>query len=153
MSTLNAHLKELISELSAELPEVSEKRMFGSDAFFAHETIFCIVWDGRVVLKFRDEAKFAQARALEGADNFDPMQRGDTMTSWTVMPELLVDSPDELRPWVEFAHRDAMTAPPKKKAVKKSSLAKKSSTAKKSSLAKKSSPAKKSSAAKSSAAK
>ncbi|PZR11945.1 MAG: hypothetical protein DI536_16600 [Archangium gephyra] len=115
MSTLNAHLKDLIAELSAELPEVSEKRMFGSDAFFANEIIYCIVWDGRVVLKFRDETKFAQARALEGAANFDPMQRGDTMTSWAVMPEDLVDSPDELRPWVEFAHRDAMTAPKKKK--------------------------------------
>ena len=36
MSTLNAHLKELVAELSAELPEVTERRMFGSDAFFAN---------------------------------------------------------------------------------------------------------------------
>lgn len=125
MSTLNAHLKELVAELSAELPEVSDRRMFGSEAFFANGTIFCIVWDGRLVLKFRDEVTFAKARALEGSDNFDPMQRGDTMTKWVVMPELLVDDVDELRPWIELAHRDAMAAPPKKSSAAKSSAAKK----------------------------
>ena len=35
MSTLDAHLKALVEELSAELPEVTQRRMFGSDAFFA----------------------------------------------------------------------------------------------------------------------
>lgn len=119
MSTLDAHLKELVSELSAELPEVTVKRMFGSDAFFANGTIYCLVWDGRLVLKFRDEARFTEARALDGADDFDPMHRGKTATNWVAMPESLADDIDALRPWLEAAHRDAMRAPPKKVAKKK----------------------------------
>ena len=58
MSTLNAHLKELVGELSAELPEVTERRMFGSDAFFANANIYSIVWDGRILLRFPVEARF-----------------------------------------------------------------------------------------------
>lgn len=123
MSTLNAFLKGLIAELSADLPEVTEKRMFGSDAFFANDIIYCLVWDGRVVLKFRDAERFEKARALEGADIFDPMGRGSTMTTWVVMPELLADDVDGLRPWVEVAHRDAMSAPPKKAKKKKTTKA------------------------------
>lgn len=114
MSSLGAHLKDLVGELSAELPEVTERRMFGSDAFFANGTIYCIVWDGRLVLKFRDEARFKSAVALEGSDIFDPMHTGKTMTRWVVMPETLVDDVEGLAPWVEAAHRDAMMEPPKK---------------------------------------
>ena len=32
MSSLDAHLKALLADLTAELPEVTEKRMFGADA-------------------------------------------------------------------------------------------------------------------------
>ena len=115
MSTLNAHLKGLVAELSAELPEVTERRMFGSDAFFANANIYSLVWDGRILLRFPVEARFAAAYALEGAGDFDPMGAGKTMRGWVAMPEEMNDDVDELRPWLEEAHRMAMSQPPSKK--------------------------------------
>lgn len=119
MSSFNAHLKELLAELSAELPEVSERRMFGAEAFFANDSIYAMVWDGRVLLKFPDEPQFEKARSLEDSGLFDPMGSGKTMGRWVAMPEGMIDAPEVLRPWVEEAHREAMRQPPKKKPVKK----------------------------------
>lgn len=119
MSTLNAYLKGLVAELSAEFPEVTERRMFGSDAFFANTNIYCLVWDGRILLRFPTEARFVAARALEGAGRFDPMGTGKTMGKWVMMPETVNDDADALIPWLEEAHREAMREPPKKKKKKK----------------------------------
>jgi TfoX/Sxy family transcriptional regulator of competence genes len=113
MSTLNAHLKSLVEELSAELPEVTQRRMFGSDAFFANTNIYSLIWDGRVLLKFSVEARFLAAEALEGSGRFDPMGTGKTMRGWVAMPEEMSDDVDALRPWLEEAHRMAMSQPPK----------------------------------------
>ncbi len=118
MSTLNAHLKTLVAELSAKLPEVTQRRMFGSDAFFANANIYSIVWDGRILLRFPVEARFRAAEALEGSGMFDPMGTGKTMKGWVAMPEEMNDDVDELRPWLEEAHRLAMSQPPKKKKKK-----------------------------------
>ena len=115
MSTLNAHLKELVAELSAELPEVTERRMFGSDAFFANSNIYSIVWDGRILLRFPVEARFLAAEALEGSGMFDPMGTGKTMRGWVAMPETMNDDVEALQPWLEEAHRMAMSQPVKKK--------------------------------------
>ena len=119
MSTLNAHLKALVADLSAELPEVTERRMFGSDAFFANTNIYALVWDGRILLRFSLEPRFLAARALEGSDIFDPMGTGKTMGKWVVMPESMNDDVDALRPWLEEAHQLAMREPPKKKKAKR----------------------------------
>lgn len=119
MSTLNAHLKELVAELSAELPEVTERRMFGSDAFFANANIYSLVWDGRILLRFPAEPRFLAARALEGSGIFDPMGTGKTMGKWVMMPETMNDDLDALRPWVEEAHRLAMREPPRKPKARK----------------------------------
>lgn len=124
MSTLASFLKEVVAELSAELPEVTERRMFGSDAFFANSTIYSLVWDGRICLRFPDPARFEKARALEGSDIFDPMGVGKTMRGWVVMPEAMSDDVEALRPWVEEAHREAMMEPPKKKPAPKVKKAK-----------------------------
>ncbi len=115
MSSLDAHLKELVAELSSQLPEVTTRRMFGSDAFFANGTIYAIIWDGRVLLRFPDEARFRAAVALEGSGIFDPMNTGKTMGKWVAMPEEWADDVEALVPWLEEAHREAMREPPKKK--------------------------------------
>lgn len=113
MSSLNAHLKDLVGELSADLPEVSERRMFGSDAFFANRIIYALVWDGRVCLKFPDPAAYEKASALEGSEPFDPSGRGHSMGKWVVLPEGVADDVEALRPLVEVAHRLALSQPPK----------------------------------------
>ncbi|MBL8910310.1 MAG: TfoX/Sxy family protein [Archangium sp.] len=135
--SLNAHLKSLLQDLSAELPEVTERFMFGSDAFFANTNIYALVWDGRVVLRFPNQEKFVTARDLEDAAIFDPMGSGKTRRSptaspqgalrkWVCMPESMADDVEALRPWVEEAHREAMMEPPRKK---KSASKKKTTTA------------------------
>lgn len=124
MSSLNAHLKALVGELSAELPEVTERRMFGSDAFFANANIYSMVWDGRILLRFPVEARFKAAEALDGAGMFDPMGTGKTMRGWVAMPETMNDDLEALQPWLEEAHRLAMSQPPKKKKKPKRGAAK-----------------------------
>lgn len=121
MSSLDAHLLSLLVDLTAELPEVTGRRMFGSDALFANGTIFAIVWDGRVTLRFPAEDRFLAAMALPGAGRFDPMGSGKTMGRWVCLPETFHDDVDALAPWVEEAHRLAMSEPPKrpKRAPKK----------------------------------
>lgn len=113
MSSLDAHLLSLLVDLTAELPEVTGRRMFGSDALFANGTIFAIVWDGRVTLRFPAEDHFAAAMALPGAGLFDPMGTGKTMGRWVCLPEAFHDDVEALAPWVEVAHRLAMSEPPK----------------------------------------
>ncbi len=122
MSTLDAHLKSLVEELSAELPEVTQRRMFGSDAFFANTTIYSLIWDGRILLRFPVEERFRAAEALEGSGMFDPMGSGKTMRGWGAMPEEMSDDVEALQPWLEEAHRLAMSQPPKKKSAKKSKV-------------------------------
>lgn len=46
---------------SADLPQVTERPMFGSDGFGANGTIYALVWDGRVVLRLPDDARCAKA--------------------------------------------------------------------------------------------
>jgi TfoX/Sxy family transcriptional regulator of competence genes len=129
MSGLNAHLKELVAELSAELPEVTERRMFGSEAFFANSNIYSLIWDGRILLRFPAEPRFLAARALEGSGLFDPMGTGKTMGKWVAMPEEMSDDVDALRPWVEEAHQLAMREPPKKKKAPRAKVQRKKAPA------------------------
>lgn len=119
MKQLNAHLKEVVSDLSAEFPEVSTKRMFGSEAFFANQNIYALIWDGRVVLRFSDEPRREKAAALNGASLWDPMRRDSSFSRWVCMPETMHDDVESLQPWLEEAHREAMALPPKKKKKKK----------------------------------
>lgn len=114
MSSLNAHLTDLVGSLSVELPEVSTRRMFGANAFFANRNIYCLVWDGRIVLRLTEPSLRDQALAMTGATTFDPVGNSKGMSKWVVMCEDLHDSLDDLAVWVERAHRLAMQVPPKK---------------------------------------
>lgn len=134
MSTLDAHLKALVEELSAELPEVTQRRLFGSDAFFANTNIYCLIWDGRIVLRFPVEERFGAAEALEGSGMFDPMGSGKTMRFWVAMPEEMGDDVEALQPWLEDAHRLAMSQPPKKNAKAKATRRKKPAKRRRSAL-------------------
>lgn len=115
MKQLDAYLKDVVSDLSAELPEVTVKRMFGSEAFFANENIYALIWDGRIVLRFSDEPRRVKAEALKGSSPWDPMRRDSGFSRWVCMPEAMHDDVEALGPWVEEAHREAMALPPKKK--------------------------------------
>ncbi len=119
MSSLDEHLKQLVAELSAELPEVTEGRMFGSTGFWANGTIYALIWDGRILFRYPNEERFVAAVAIKGSGIFDPMNTGKTMGKWVSMPEEWADHPEALIPWLEEAHREAMREPPKKKKAPK----------------------------------
>jgi TfoX/Sxy family transcriptional regulator of competence genes len=113
VSSLNEHLKDGVAAASADLPEVSTRRMFGCDAFFANLNIYALIWDGRVVLRLPEPALFAEAMRGDGACPWAPMGGARGMAHWVCMGEALHDDRDELGVWVERAHRLAMLAPPK----------------------------------------
>ena len=118
MGTLEHHLKDLLEQASAELPEVTQRRMFSAAGFFVRGKAYCMVWDGRIVLKVADDALFAQLLAMPGATRFQPMPGATAMGYWVCVSEALHDDLDALRPWVEHAHRLGFTAPAKKPARK-----------------------------------
>jgi TfoX/Sxy family transcriptional regulator of competence genes len=119
MSSLDEHLIDLLSTASAELPEVTSRRMFSCRAFFANRNIYALVWDNRLCVKLTDPELMKQALALEGAGTWSPTGDKRGMGHWVMLPEELHDDLDGLTPWVERAHRLAMLRPPKPPARKK----------------------------------
>ncbi len=114
MSSLDEHLIDLLSTASAELPEVTTRRLFGCRAFFANGNIYSLVWDTRLCVRLSEPELMQQALALEGAGSWSPTGDGRGMGHWVMLPETLHDDLDGLTPWVEKAHRLAMLRPPKK---------------------------------------
>jgi TfoX/Sxy family transcriptional regulator of competence genes len=115
MGSLDTHLSDLLADLSAELPEVTKKRMFGCDGYFANDAVYALVWDARIVLKLPEPALAEAALAMESALPWKPMPNAKPMSHWVVMSEELHDDVDTLRPYLEAAHRLAMSAPKKVK--------------------------------------
>jgi TfoX/Sxy family transcriptional regulator of competence genes len=116
MSKLDVYLAELVAEVSRDLPEVSTRRMFGSDAFFADAKIYALIWDGRIALKMHKPERYAELLAMEGASTWNPAPQRESkpMSGWVLVTEAFHDDLDALRPWVESAHQQALTAPAKK---------------------------------------
>ena len=111
MSALDSYLKELLEEASARLPLVTQKRMFGSNGFFANGKVFALTWDGRVVLKVKHDAVHAQLLAMAGAKPWSPMpSRESAMKHWVLVSEDLHEHADDLSVFVKQAHADAIEA-------------------------------------------
>jgi TfoX/Sxy family transcriptional regulator of competence genes len=113
MSNFNAHLLELLRAALEGTPKLTERRMFGSDGFFANGYAFAIVWDGRIVLKLADEVRAAELMRIKGASVFNPMGKGKGMTAWIVVPESFHDDTELLRKWTLAAHKAILGLPPK----------------------------------------
>jgi len=120
-SKLDEYLRDLVAEASMELPEVTTRRMFGSDAWFADLKIYALIWDGRIALKMSTPEKFSALMALPGSTTWSPVPEREAkpMSGWVLASEELHDDLDALRPWVESAHQQAISLP--RKPVKKRS--------------------------------
>jgi TfoX/Sxy family transcriptional regulator of competence genes len=108
------------------LPNISEKKMFGCEAFFAGERLFALVSnEGRIALKLPDPARYAALAARRGAAPWSPGGR-TTMGAWLLVPAEL-EKPRTLLPWLQEAHAMAAVsaATTKKKTAKKKSVPKK----------------------------
>jgi len=110
MRPLLLELRSNLETLTADLPRVTMRRMFGCDAFLAGGAIFAMVWrEGRIGLRLPDEL-LPDLRALPGADAW--RHRDMVVRQWVLVPESFHDEPDGLAPWVRKAHAAAVQRGP-----------------------------------------
>src|SRR5687768_13429353 len=99
MGSLDSHLKEMIDDASRGLASVTERRMFGCDAWFANGNIYSLVWDGRIAVKITDGKQFDELRTQTGAEPWNPMKK-TAMAHWILVPESFHDDEEMLSIWV-----------------------------------------------------
>ena len=106
------YLIELIELSTPGLQDISMRRMFGCDAFFAGDKIFALLWKTeRIGVKLTDPEAYARLLALPGAE---PWQIGaKIMSHWVLVPEEMHDDGEALGPWVRMAHGHAHGGPAK----------------------------------------
>jgi len=121
----------LFREALPKDPRVETMLMFGGVAAKVNGNFFAGLF-GRSAIVWLPEAERAEALALEGASWFDPM--GDGRRSDKVMlPEAMMDEPEELRSWLARSFKAAAKLPVKAaKATKGGRAPAKKSPAKKS---------------------
>jgi TfoX/Sxy family transcriptional regulator of competence genes len=104
------HLNELVEDATRGLPGIARKRMFGCDAYFVRDTIFAMIWkDGRIGLKLREPAAYAELMALEGSEPWVP--GAAKMSSWVLVPEEFHDDLEALTPWARRAYQQCRAEP------------------------------------------
>lgn len=99
----------------AALPQdlrVETANMFGGVAAKVNGHIFAGLF-GRSTMLWLPEPLKSQALALEGAGPFDPMGDGRAKSDKIMLPESLMEDPDELRRWIGLAFDACAALPPK----------------------------------------
>jgi len=91
---------------------VQTMRMFGGVAAKVNGHIFAGLF-GRSTMLLLPEPARAEALALEGAGPFDPMGNGRVMSDKVMLPESMMEEPDELRRWIARAFEAAALLPGK----------------------------------------
>ena len=75
------------------------RKMFGYSCVFAKGNMFAGLHEAGMILRLPDEQR-AEFLRLKGAKQFEPMP-GRVMREYVVVPKVLLNAPEELRPWVE----------------------------------------------------
>jgi TfoX/Sxy family transcriptional regulator of competence genes len=120
----------------ARLPRdkrIQTLQMFGAAAAKVNGHLFGGLFARSFMVKLGDE-DHASALALDGAERFDPMGNGRVMSNSVLMPESLMDEPDEMTAWLQKALDYNLSLPPK--AAKGSSKKPKSARTKQAAAAK-----------------
>jgi len=99
-------------------PRVSTVNMFGGIAAKVNGQMFAGLFARSAIVKLSESDQKA-ALALDGAALFDPMGNGRVMHDTVVLPESVMDEPDELKSWLRKALTHTAALPPKKKAAMK----------------------------------
>jgi TfoX/Sxy family transcriptional regulator of competence genes len=107
-------------------PRVETQLMFGGVAAKVNGHIFAGLF-GRSTMLLLSETDRATALSLEGAERFDPMGNGRVMSEKVMLPESMMEEPEELRAWIARAFHAAVALPAKaaKKAPAKKAAARK----------------------------
>ncbi len=87
-------------------PDVSLRRMFGSDCFLARGRMFAFVMEEGVVLKLPEE-RYQEALSLPGVEPFT--MRGVPFGKWARFPAGEAGSP---LPWLRAAYEYVLATPP-----------------------------------------
>jgi hypothetical protein len=95
-------------------PRIETVKMFGGVAAKVNGNIFAGLF-GRSTMIWLPEAERAEALALEGAEPFDPMGNGQRRSDKVMLPEAMMEEPEELRLWLARSFRAAAGLPAKTK--------------------------------------
>ncbi|HEY5948075.1 MAG TPA: TfoX/Sxy family protein [Kofleriaceae bacterium] len=114
-------------------PRVRTLQMFGAVAATVNGNLFGGLFARSAIVKLGDE-DLREALALDGAEPFDPMGNKRVMSNTVLLPETVMDEPDELKRWLARglaytatlpAKQKKASAKPAKQAAAKKSAAKK----------------------------
>ena len=87
-------------------------QMFGAAAAKVNGHLFGGLFARSFMVKLSD-TDHAEALALDGAERFDPMGNGRVMSNTVLMPEAMMDEPDEMTAWLRRALDYTLTLPAK----------------------------------------
>jgi TfoX/Sxy family transcriptional regulator of competence genes len=118
-------LEGVLNGVASGLAKVTSKKMFGCHALFANGNVFALVWKhGQIGVKLTDEGDYENLLSEKGTD---PWKAGPMkMAHWVLVSETIQSNPKTLTSWVHLTHKQAISAPPKKKNTKAASGKKKS---------------------------
>src|SRR5438132_1120211 len=91
---------------------VSTAPLFGGVVAKVNGNIFAGLFGRGAIVQLSDQDR-AAALALDGAGLFDPMGDGRARSDKIMLPETLMDEPDELRGWIGRAFAHVATLPAK----------------------------------------
>ena len=95
------------------LPGAEPRKMFGYSCVFAKGNMFAGLHEAGMILRLPDEQR-AEFLRLKGSKQFEPML-GRVMREYVVVPKVLLNAPEELRPWVEKSLAFVSSLPAKTK--------------------------------------
>jgi TfoX/Sxy family transcriptional regulator of competence genes len=104
-------------------PRVSTVNMFGGVAAKANGQMFAGLFGRGAIVKLSASDQKA-ALALDGAEMFDPMGNGRVMRDTVLLPESVMEEPEELRAWLRKALDYTASLPAKSKGKARGSSAK-----------------------------
>jgi TfoX/Sxy family transcriptional regulator of competence genes len=96
---------------------ISVIRMFGALAALCNGNLFGGLFARSIIVRLSPE-HYAEAMALDGTSVFDPMGNGRTMGRTLLLPEDVMEDPQEMRRWLDRAFRHTLTLPPKARTTK-----------------------------------
>jgi TfoX/Sxy family transcriptional regulator of competence genes len=109
------------------IPDATLKKMFGYPAAFVGGNMFSGLFQESAIVRLPEDQRSDLMQA--GARPFEPMP-GRPMREYVVLPGRIVDSPEELRRWLEKARAYAAALPPKAR-TRKTKSARNTKTSKK----------------------
>jgi hypothetical protein len=86
MDDPKARYDAIADELVAENPDVQLGQMMGMPCIKVGGKMVIGIWNEEMVFKLPDEAVREQALALEGAQLFDPSEKGRAFKEWVQVP-------------------------------------------------------------------